>query len=237
MSRLETRIGACIAAAVLVAGLTLLALRAEQAFSNVAALYPLDVAQRGHWFLDTRLKHIDRDRGRCAASLKPPIIRAAPIADHVPSEGCGWINAVRVDASAGARLAVAAITCELAIALALWLEHEVQPMALELLGSRVAEVKHMGSYACRNIRGNPADADLRSEHARANALDVRAFLLANGRQVGVLQHWEAAGAEGRFLRAVHARACRYFRVAIGPAFNAAHRDHFHLDRGADVECR
>ena len=44
-------------------------------------------------------------------------------------------------------------------------------------------------------------------------------------------HWRGDGAEARFLKAVHGRACRYFRVVLGPDYNEAHRDHFHLDRG------
>ena len=43
--------------------------------------------------------------------------------------------------------------------------------------------------------------------------------------------------DGLFLARVHESACRYFRVAIGPAYNAAHRDHFHYDRGPYTACR
>ncbi|MGI9478102.1 MAG: extensin family protein, partial [Hyphomicrobiaceae bacterium] len=32
-------------------------------------------------------------------------------------------------------------------------------------------------------------------------------------------------------------ACHYFRVALSPAFNAAHRDHFHFDRGILWTCQ
>jgi hypothetical protein len=33
------------------------------------------------------------------------------------------------------------------------------------------------------------------------------------------------------------RACKYFRVAIGPEFNAAHWNHLHLDRGVFERCK
>jgi hypothetical protein len=32
-------------------------------------------------------------------------------------------------------------------------------------------------------------------------------------------------------------AFKYFRVAIGPNFNAAHWNHIHLDRGVFIGCR
>ncbi len=35
--------------------------------------------------------------------------------------------------------------------------------------------------------------------------------------------------EQRFLKRVHAEACRYFGTVLGPEANEAHRDHFHFD--------
>ena len=40
-----------------------------------------------------------------------------------------------------------------------------------------------------------------------------------------------------FLRQVHSGACRGFRAVLGPDYNAAHRNHFHLDRGPYQACR
>jgi hypothetical protein len=53
----------------------------------------------------------------------------------------------------------------------------------------------------------------------------------------VLRNWKGDTPEARFLHDIHERACRYFRVAIGPDFNAAHANHFHFDRGALTSCR
>ncbi len=78
---------------------------------------------------------------------------------------------------------------------------------------------------------------VRSQHAYANAADIAGFTLADGRHIDILTHWGAGTAEGRFLRQAHAAACRYFRAVLGPAYNAAHRDHFHLDRGPFSSCR
>jgi hypothetical protein len=45
------------------------------------------------------------------------------------------------------------------------------------------------------------------------------------------------GPEANFLKTVHTRACRYFHAALSPDYNAAHRDHFHLDRGMLWVCK
>ena len=59
---------------------------------------------------------------------------------------------------------------------------------------------------------------------------------ADGRTITVRQHWEGDGVLSDFLKAVHDRACRYFRVALSPAYNTAHHDHFHFDRGIFSRC-
>jgi hypothetical protein len=78
---------------------------------------------------------------------------------------------------------------------------------------------------------------VRSQHAIANAVDIAGFVLADGRRIAVKGNWHADTAEGRFLRDVHRRACAYFRVVLGPDHNAAHHNHFHLDRGPLSRCR
>jgi hypothetical protein len=197
----------------------------------------IDLAEGRPWLADWRLASIKHHASVCARTLKAPHVDAHQIADGPAGNGCGWANAVRLTSAGGVRASYDKLSCEMAVALALWLEHEVQPLATEILGQRVTSVRSLGSYACRNIRGNPLWSHRRSEHATANAADIAGFTLADGRAVGVRRHWKSEGAEGRFLREVHARACPYFRAALGPDYNAAHRDHFHLDRGLFSRCR
>jgi len=84
----------------------------------------------------------------------------------------------------------ATITCPMAGALQIWLSKFVQPEAKALLGSSVAELQNVSSYACRNRNGGAKG--LVSEHAFANALDVSAFILASGERVTVLESWPRA---------------------------------------------
>jgi hypothetical protein len=78
---------------------------------------------------------------------------------------------------------------------------------------------------------------VRSQHATANAIDISGFTLDGGRQISILRDWTSKGPEAAFLKEVHHRACRYFRVALGPEYNAAHKNHFHFDRGAFSRCK
>ena len=75
-------------------------------------------------------------------------------------------------------------------------------------------------------------------HARAEAIDVAAFVLADGRRISVLGDWNAGEADEReFLRTVQRSACKRFGTVLGPDYNAAHANHFHLEEGNGSFCR
>ncbi len=198
---------------------------------------PLSLDQPAQWFVDPKLAALRRDPTLCQAVLKAPHVDAVPIADVPIQNGCGTRNSVRMSVAGGARLPADRITCEMAAALALWVEYEVQPAAQLLLGQRVQALTQMGTYSCRNIIGNAFWKGVRSQHSTANAIDIGGFTLADGRQISVLKGWPGSSAESQFLREAHKRACRYFRVSLGPEFNASHKDHFHFDRGPLWTCR
>lgn len=197
----------------------------------------IDLARGDPWLVDWRLASIKYYPSVCARTLKAPHVEAQQIPDGPVKNGCGWVNSVRLTSAGGVRASFDKLTCEAAVALALWLEYEVQPLAKEILGQRVTSIQSYGSYSCRNIIGNPLWKDMRSQHATANATDIGGFVLADGRSITVRGHWRNQGAEGRFLREAHRRACPYFRVVLGPEYNAAHRDHLHLDRGPFSRCK
>jgi len=119
------------------------------------------------------------------------------------------------------------LACPLAAGLILWEREVVEPAAGQRLGARVVAIDHYGSYSCRRMYGR-AVGDW-SEHARARALDVAGFRLSDGRRVTVAHDWAKAGPESRFLHDVRDGACRLFATVLSPDYNAAHRDHLHLD--------
>ena len=114
-----------------------------------------------------------------------------------------------------------------------WARFGVDRAARQILGSPLQRIETMGSYSCRNVAGTAR----RSAHSRAEAIDVSAFVLADGRRVSVLSGWNASREEREFLRVVHKSACKRFGTVLGPDYNRAHHDHFHLEYGKGNYCR
>ncbi|PTS74531.1 extensin, partial [Sphingomonas sp. HMWF008] len=69
-----------------------------------------------------------------------------------------------------------------------------------------------------------------SEHSTADAVDIAAFVLADGRRISVLEDWRGNGPEATFLHRVRNGACRLFATTLSPDYNAAHANHLHLDQ-------
>ena len=95
-------------------------------------------------------------------------------------------------------------------------------------GQPVTAIDHLGSYSCRRVYGRKEGAW--SEHATADAIDVAGFRLSDGTHVSVLGDWEKGGAKAAFLREVRTGGCKLFSTVLSPDYNAAHRDHLHLDQ-------
>jgi hypothetical protein len=191
----------------------------------------LDLTQPVGAFTRVKLAGLHGQGARCRALLARAGVRFAALPPRVDGPQCGVSDGIRIEPGGAAALdyrpTSVATSCPVAAALALWEWHVVQPAALKRLGARVVEVETFGSYNCRRMYGRSDGAW--SEHARANALDVAGFRLADGRRVSVAADWGAAGANGRFLHDVRDGACRLFTHTLSPDYNAAHRDHLHLD--------
>ena len=220
-----------------IAGCCAVVYRQDVVAAAINALPVVDLGQPHPWLIDWRLTALKFKPERCQRVLIAPHISALSIVDNPLQNGCGWQNSFRMQQAGGVRASFDKITCEAAAALALWLEHDVQAAAREILNARVVAVQSLGAYSCRNIIGSLSHKDWRSQHATANAIDIAGFTLADGRTISVRSQWRGDTSEARFLKSVHARACRYFHVVLGPDYNQAHRDHFHLDRGPLQRCR
>jgi hypothetical protein len=196
---------------------------------------PLDADEPLGWLTRYKLSRLSHDPGLCLSVLTRANVRYVRVADRATGPGCGFENAVRVESTPIKSVEPFTLSCRSTVALVLWERHSVQPAAAAHFGARVTRLENAGTYACRNIYGKK-DAPL-SRHATADAIDVTGFVLQNGRRVRVRQDWDSARPEGVFLREVHDGACRVFDTVLGPEYNTAHRDHFHLDRGGWRVCR
>lgn len=206
--------------------------------ARLTPLPRLDLTNPLPFIVDWQLAELRYDRELCAETIATPgIIKARQIPDRPLKNGCGWVNAIRMSEAGGASIGVRRVSCQVGAGLSLWIKYVVQPAAQRIFRERVAKVENFGTYSCRNIVGNSLWQDRRSEHATANAIDISSFTLAGGDRISVLKHWRGGGKKAEFLRAIHSGACSYFRVALGPDFNAAHKDHFHFDRGILWTCK
>ena len=104
----------------------------------------------------------------------------------------------------------------------------VQPAARRHFGRPVAAIDHFGSYSCRRLYGREEGGW--SEHARANALDIAGFRLAGGARITVAADWRDPRRQGPLPARGPRRRLRLFATVLSPDYNAAHRDHFHLDQ-------
>lgn len=193
---------------------------------------PLNLNDPPGWATDRKLAALRSDPPACRATLARSDIAFAAL-PAVGARECRRADRVTLAPDAlgvGFRPATPDATCAVDAGLAIWLRDGVQPAAARILGSRVATVEHFGTHACRRIYGRKEGSW--SEHATGNAIDIAAFVLADGRRVRVLRGWDDDGSEARFLRAAHAAACGPFATVLGPDYNAAHADHFHLDQAS-----
>jgi hypothetical protein len=177
-----------------------------------------------------------RETLQCLADLGREAVRYKALPDRGFGNGCTALGAVQL-LDIGTPVAnLGAMTCPLARQFARWTREALQPAANAWLGSRVARIESFGTYSCRPVN-NQAGARL-SEHGRANAVDVGAFVLVDGRRITVRDGWRGDDEDvRRFLRAVHDAGCRRFGVVLGPDADAFHRDHLHFDMGRGPYCR
>ncbi len=188
------------------------------------ALSPFGVPER-------RAAWHDAEERACIKS-RPPVVRAAYVRREHRVNGrgaCGIRYPLEVAAFDGGSVQVspvATLGCPLTTVLEDWMRDAMQPAALAWFGVPVVGIKQLASYSCRSIDSIPGKK--LSEHAYGNAIDIAAFVLANGRTVTVERGWHGAPDERSFLREVEASACETFDTTLGPG-EPYHGDHFHLD--------
>jgi hypothetical protein len=173
---------------------------------------------------------------QCHADLRKEGIGFKALPDRSFDGGCTALGSVQLLEIGTPVTNLGSMTCPLARQFARWTREAVQPAARAWLGGEVVKIETMGSYACRPVNGQSGNR--LSEHGRANAVDVSAFVLAGGRRVTVLDGWSGKDEDvQRFLRAVHQAGCRRFQIGLGPEANAFHHNHFHFDMGQGPYCR
>ena len=193
---------------------------------------PDDMPARGEGPRTTSVPVAQTPAGRqCLVGLTATGAQFSMLPDRYPAPGCSNVNTVQVSSLAaddGAVMVgnIGALTCQASTAFAGWVRYGADRAARSVLGSPLRSVETMGSYNCRNIAGT----NRLSAHGTASAVDIGAFVLQDGRRITVLAGGSGGTpAEPEFLRTVQRSACRRFATVLSPEYNAAHRDHLHLE--------
>ncbi|MFL6839474.1 MAG: extensin family protein [Bradyrhizobium sp.] len=164
----------------------------------------------------------------CRLALTDDIAIAPSIPDIHGAGGCGGEDLVRLEAIVlpdKRQVSVkpaAILRCPMASAVANWIRTDIEPLA-QNLGSTISDLDNFDSFECRG-RNRVVGAQL-SEHGRANALDIRAFKLANGRSISLTDRTVPRDLRETVLHSV----CARFSTVLGPGSDWYHEDHVHLD--------
>ena len=129
-----------------------------------------------------KLTHAKHNPEACFSALDGAGVLYMPREDQTTGNGCGYKNALTLGRSTTPYSATISMSCAVMAAQYIWERHVMIPEAEKYLGSPVEQIVTYGTYSCRNVAGSSR----RSEHAMANAIDVAAFKLADGRIVDCL---------------------------------------------------
>ena len=190
----------------------------------------LDLAQPVGLFTGRKLAALTQDYAGCRAALDKAGIGYAAVGPRGEGQ-CAHSDSMRLRQTPGAiRLSPGDVapSCPVVAALKLWEWHVVQPAAERIYGQGVRQIDTLGSFNCRRMYGRSEGRY--SEHATADAIDISAFVLEDGRRVRVLRDWTGEERDAEFLRSVRDGACNLYATVLSPDYNAAHADHFHLDQ-------
>lgn len=158
----------------------------------------------------------------------------APLKD---SDRCFISDRVDLRRVGHARLAPLETRCAIALRMAMWEQHSLQPAAQAFLSTQVTSIAHIGSYNCRAMRTSAGGSTRMSTHATADAIDISGFDFEDGTQIRLIADWNGADAKVAFLRAVRDGACKWFALTLSPDYNRLHADHFHLQSRGWGLCR
>ena len=188
------------------------------------------------WVVPTTFRQaagIDFDSAAVTAELTDCDQRLAKIAAIQPMPrligpgDCGGADMVHMEAVLlpdGKRIALEPLPylrCPMAEQFAGWIRESAAP-EVAAIGATLRRVQTYNDYECR-LRNRLFSGKI-SEHAKGNAIDVRGFMLADGRFIKLTD----PTAPKPLREAVRQAACARFTTVLGPG-EPHHTDHIHLD--------
>jgi hypothetical protein len=110
-----------------------------------------------------------------------------------------------------------------------WVRDVGAPLTLAYTGQKLGRIEVGSSFRCAARYDKPGQVP--SEHAKGDAIDISAFVLADNRSIPVKQEESDSPAERDLIRVLRTTACAYFTTVLGPGTDPAHAEHFHFDTG------
>ena len=198
--------------------------------------HPLQINDPVTWITGWKLNRAVATEEQCLATLDG-YAALQSLSPREDSEQCFIRDRVDLRAGGQARLSPVETRCAIALRMAMWERHSLQPAAAEFLGTSVSSIDHFGSYSCRVMRTASGPSTRMSAHATADAIDIAGFGLSDGTRIRLLADWVPDGPKADFLRAVRDGACEWFSLTLSPDYNRLHADHFHLQSRGWGLCR
>jgi hypothetical protein len=151
-----------------------------------------------------------------------------PMPRLIGPDACGGSDMIRLNAvmlATGTRVELRpapVLRCPFAESVAGWLRDEAAPRVARI-GPVLETVEIYDDFECRG-RTRVAGAKI-SEHGKGNAVDLRSFILADGRVLGLTDVTVAR----EFREELRDSACHRFTTVLGPGSDSSHESHIHLD--------
>jgi len=159
------------------------------------------------------------------------IAAIAPMPRLIGPGACGGGDMVRLDAvvlpdNRHVEIRPAPyLRCEMAEQLTAWVRDEAAPRVGKA-GATLRSVETYDDFECRG-RNRINGAKL-SEHGKGNAVDVRAFTLADNWVIGLTD----ISVPKELRLSIRESACARFTTVLGPGSDGYHEAHIHLDLAA-----
>jgi hypothetical protein len=164
----------------------------------------------------------------CQLRLSGGLAVVHPLPPIIGPGDCGAVDVVRLDAIVLADHSKVTVTppatlrCSMAEAVVQWVREDVDPAVRET-GASLRSLENYDSFECRG-RNRVVGAKV-SEHGLANALDVKAFKLANGSEIEPTD----VKVSKDLREGLRHTACTRFMTVLGPGSDGYHESHIHLD--------
>jgi hypothetical protein len=173
------------------------------------------------------------DYAACVSDLTTRKVVFEQVGD-VTQQGCQLLGAIELTAvpTAFGEVSVSGkptMLCSFVRQFSDWVRDVGAPLTLAYTGQKLGRIEVGSGFRCAARYDKPGQ--IPSEHAKGDAVDIFAFVLADNRSIHAKQEESDTAVERDLVRVLRTTACAYFTTVLGPGTDPAHAEHFHFDTG------